>query len=143
MIKIYTAPSCKSCRKAKSFFVEQEIPFKEKNILVTELEYDEIKDILTKSENGVEDIISTRSKVFKEKGMDIDNMKISELIRFIRDNPSVLKRPIMVDDNKIQVGYNEEEIEVFIPHEKRLLQWGCKKESCPTFSTCTENKTAS
>ena len=138
MIKIYTAPSCKSCRKAKSFFVEQEIPFKEKNILVTELEYDEIKDILTKSENGVEDIISTRSKIFKEKGMDIDNMKISELIRFIRDNPSVLKRPIMVDENKIQVGYNEEEIEVFIPHEKRLLQWGCKKESCPTFSTCNE-----
>ena len=138
MIKIYTAPSCKSCRKAKNFFVEQEIPFQEKNILVTELNYDEIKDILMKSENGVEDIISTRSKVFKEKGMDIDNMTISELIRFVRDNPSVLKRPIMVDDNKIQVGYNEEEIEVFIPHEKRLLQWGCKKEECPTFSTCKD-----
>ena len=138
MIKIYTAPSCKSCRKAKNFFVEQEIPFQEKNILVTELDYNEIKDILMKSENGVEDIISTRSKVFKEKGMDIDNMTISQLIKFVRENPSVLRRPIMVDENKIQVGYNEEEIEVFIPHEKRLLQWGCKKEDCPTFEVCKE-----
>lgn len=140
MIKIYTAPSCQSCRKAKKFFVEQNIPFKEKNILVTDLEYDEIKDILTKSENGVEDIISTRSKVFKEKGMEIDNMTINELIRFVRENPTVLKRPIMVDDNKIQVGYNEEEIEVFIPHERRLVIWGCKKEECPTFSVCDNRK---
>lgn len=140
MIKIYTAPSCQSCRKAKKFFVTQNIPFQEKNILVTELDYDEIKDILTKSENGVEDIISTRSKVFKEKGMDIDNMTISQLISFVRNNPTVLRRPIMVDDNKIQVGYNEEEIEVFIPHEQRVLQWECKKEECPTFSHCANRK---
>ena len=138
MIKIYTAPSCQSCRKAKKFFVEQNIPFKEKNILVTDLEYDEIKDILTKSENGVEDIISTRSKVFKEKGMEIDNMTINELIRFVRENPTVLKRPIMVDDNKIQVGYNPEEITVFIPHAKRLAMWACQK--CPKLDSCDHIK---
>ena len=33
---------------------------------------------------------------------DIDNMTISELIAFIRENPSVLKRPIMVDETKVQ-----------------------------------------
>jgi regulatory protein spx len=31
----------------------------------------------------------------------------------------VLKRPIIVDKRKIQVGYNSEEITVFIPREKR------------------------
>ena len=136
MIKIYTTPSCSSCRKAKKFFTEENIPYLEKNILVTDLNENELKEILTKSENGTEDIISTRSKIIKESGVDVENMTISELIKFVRANPSVLKRPIMVDESKIQVGYNEEEIRVFIPHERRVAEWSCKKEECPAFSSC-------
>ena len=136
MIKIYTTPSCSSCRKAKKFFEEEEIPYQEKNIFVTELNDDELKDILSKTENGTEDIISTRSKIIKESGIDVDNMTISQLIKFIRENPSVLKRPIMLDESKVQVGYNEEEIRVFIPHEKRVKEWACKKDECPTFTSC-------
>ena len=92
--------------------------------------------MLTKSENGTEDIISTRSKIIKEKNVDVESMTIKELIAFIRENPSVLKRPIMVDDRKIQVGYNPEEIRVFIPHEKRVAEWSCKKSECPTYNNC-------
>ena len=136
MIKIYTSPSCSSCRKAKDFFKKEEIPYQEKNIFVATLNDDELKDMLTKSENGTEDIISTRSKIIKEKNVDVDSMTIKELISFIRENPSVLKRPIMVDDRKIQVGYNPEEIRVFIPHEKRVAEWSCKKSECPTYNTC-------
>ena len=139
MIKIYTSPSCSSCRKAKEFFKKEEIPYQEKNIFVSDLSDKELKDILTKSENGTDDIISTRSKIIKENNIDINNMTISELIMFIRENPSVLKRPIMVDDTKIQVGYNPEEIRVFIPHEKRVASWSCKKAECPTYSTCKDN----
>lgn len=136
MIKIYTSPSCSSCKKAKEFFKKEEIPYQEKNIFVTVLNDNELKDILTKSENGTEDIISTRSKIIKDQKVDINNMSISELIAFIRKNPSVLKRPIMVDDKKIQVGYNPEEIRVFIPHDKRVAEWACKKSECPTYNTC-------
>lgn len=136
MIKIYTSPSCSSCRKAKEFFKKEEIPYQEKNIFVTMLNDDELKDMLVKSENGTEDIISTRSKIIKEQKKDINNMSIKELISFIRENPSVLKRPIMVDDKKIQVGYNPEEIRVFIPHEKRVAEWSCKKSECPSYNDC-------
>lgn len=136
MIKIYTAPSCSSCRKAKDFFKKEEIPYTEKNIFVSVLDEKELKDILTKTENGTEDIISKKSKIIKESKTDIDKMTIKELIAFIRENPSVLKRPIMVDETKLQVGYNSEEIRVFIPHEKRVAEWACKKEDCPAYSDC-------
>ena len=142
MIKIYTAPSCSSCRKAKDFFKKEEIPYQEKNIFVTDLNDAELKDILTKTENGTEDIISTRSKIIKESGVDVNNMTISELIAFIRKNPSVLKRPIMVDETKVQIGYNSEEIRVFIPHEKRVAEWSCKKADCPSYSKCDANPDA-
>ena len=136
MIKIYTSPSCSSCKKAKDFFKKEEIPYQEKNIFVNVLNEQELRDILSKTENGTDDIISNKSKIIKEGKTDIDKMTISELIAFIRANPSVLKRPIMVDESKMQVGYNAEEIRVFIPHEKRVAEWSCKKADCPSYNTC-------
>ena len=65
-------------------------------------------------------------------------MTIKELINFIRNNPSVLKRPIMVDDNKIQVGYNPEDIRVFIPHARRIAEWAC--QNCPKLESCDHKK---
>ncbi|HZJ89897.1 MAG TPA: Spx/MgsR family RNA polymerase-binding regulatory protein [Bacilli bacterium] len=121
MIKIYTSPSCSSCRKVKQWFDEQQIPYEEHNIFASTLGEDELKEILFKSENGTEDIISTRSKVIKEKNIDINSLTMNEVVAFIRENPSVLKRPIMVDTNRIQVGYNSEEIMTFIPRERRNL----------------------
>ena len=52
-------------------------------------------------------------------------MTISQLINFIRKNPSILKRPIMIEDHKMQVGYNKEEIRTFIPRAKRIAQIAC------------------
>ena len=113
MIRIYTAPSCASCRKVKSWLKEHNIPYVEKNIFSTLLREIELKELLERSENGTDDIISKRSKIIKENDIDIDSMSINELIKFIQDNPSVLKRPIMIDERRFQVGYNAEEI--FIP----------------------------
>lgn len=121
MLKVYTSPSCSSCRKVKEFLNDQNIEFVEKNILSSVLNEKELKEILAKSENGTDDIISKRSKIIKEGNIDVDDMTVSELIGFIRENPTVLKRPIIVNDRLIQVGYNEEEIRVFIPRELRNL----------------------
>ena len=134
MIKIYTSPSCSSCRKVKQWFKEQKIPYVEKNIFAATLNENELKEILMKSENGTEDIISSRSKIVKESGVDLESMTIKELIEFIRANPSALKRPIMVDDNKIQVGYNPEDIRVFIPRARRIAEWACQQ--CPKYTDC-------
>lgn len=120
MIQIYTTPSCSSCRKAKKWFEEHRIEYREKNIFNIKLTRDDIFLMLRNTENGFEDIISTRSKVFQEKNLDIDDMTMSELTNFIISNPSVLRRPIIIEDNKLQVGYNEDEIRTFIP--KRLRE---------------------
>lgn len=136
MIKIYTSPSCSSCRKVKKWFDEQKIPYIEKNIFVAALQEEELKDMLYKSENGTDDIISPRSKIVKESGVDLDSMTINQLIEFIKKNPSILKRPIMVDDSKIQVGYNPEDIRVFIPRARRLAEWACQSGECPKYETC-------
>ena len=120
MITIYTTPSCSSCRKAKKWFDDHRIEYREKNIFNIQLTRDDIVSMLKNTENGFEDIISTRSKVFQEQNLDIEDMTMSELTNFIINNPSVLRRPIIIEDLKMQVGYNEDEIRTFIP--KRLRE---------------------
>ena len=136
MIIIYTSPSCSSCRKVKKWFEEQQIQFEERNIFSATLNEKELKDMLSKSENGTEDIISTRSKIIKEENIDIESMSIRDLIEFIRENPSILKRPIIVDYRRIQVGYNEEEIRTFIPLARRYAALMCSPENCEKYNCC-------
>jgi len=136
MIKIFVSPSCSSCRKVKKWFDEQKIPYVEKNIFASTLDAKDLKEMLEKSENGTEDIIATKSKIIKENKVDLDSMTISQMIEFIRANPSVLKRPIMVDDRKMQVGYNSEEIEAFIPRAQRVAAMACATNECGEFDKC-------
>lgn len=121
MIQIYTTPSCSSCRKAKKWFEDHLIEYKEKNIFNVRLSKEDIFMMLKNTENGFEDIISTRSKIFQDSDLDVEAMSMSELVSFIIDNPSVLRRPIIIEDNKMQVGYNEDEIRTFIPRRLREI----------------------
>ncbi len=119
MITLYTSSSCSSCRKAKKWLEENNIPFKEKNIIGIRLTRDDIIKMLQYSENGFDDIISTRSKVFKTTDLNTDDMQFGELADYIIDNPTILKRPIIINDKIMQTGYNSDEIRAFIPRRFR------------------------
>ncbi|QVK21724.1 transcriptional regulator Spx [Mycoplasmatota bacterium] len=119
MIQMYTTPSCGSCRKAKKWFNDRGIPFTEKNIFSVKMTQNEVMNILRNTENGVFDIISSRSKLIVNSDIDLNSLSMNELINFIIDNPSVLRRPIILSDTNIQIGYNEDDIRVFIPVEYR------------------------
>ena len=63
-------------------------------------------------------------------------MKTDELIQFIKKNPSILKRPIILNERSFQVGYDEEEIGVFVPKELRALASDNCSPDCPNFKAC-------
>ncbi|MBO0436346.1 MULTISPECIES: transcriptional regulator SpxA [Vagococcus] len=122
MLKLYTSPSCTSCRKARAWLQEHQIPFVERNIFSEPLTQDELKEILRMTEDGTEEIISTRSKVFQKLDVDLDELSLPELLKLVQENPGLLRRPIMVDDKRLQVGFNEDEIRRFLPREVRAIE---------------------
>ncbi len=121
MIIIYTTPSCSSCRKAKKWFKEHGVEFYEKNLFNTRFTMEDLMKILERTDFGFEDIISKRSKIFKESNISFDDMKISEVLEFIQKNPSILRRPIIIDEKRMQIGYNDEEIEIFLPRTRKNM----------------------
>ena len=120
MIRLYTSPGSQSCRKAKNWLNEHEMSYVEKNIFSSQLQEDELREFFERSENGTDEIVSKRSKVFKNTNIDIDTLSMHELIRFIQENPSILKRPIIMDERRFLVGYSDEEIRAFMPKSMRV-----------------------
>jgi regulatory protein spx len=122
VLNLYTSPSCTSCRKAKAWLKEYDISFKERNIFANPLNKEEIMQVLRMTENGTEEIISTRSRTFQNLKINLDDLSIDQLIDLVEKNPSLLRRPIIMDDRRLQVGYNEDEIRRFLPRKVRRLE---------------------
>jgi regulatory protein spx len=121
MVTVFTTPSCGSCRKAKAWFEEHQIDYSERNIIADPLTIDEIKSILRLTEEGTDEIISTNSKVFQELNVDIESLPLNALYKLIINNPKMLRRPIIIDEKRLQVGYNEDEISRFLPRRLRTF----------------------
>jgi len=108
MITLFLSPSCTSCRKAKAWLEKHKVPFVEHNIMTSPL-----------TENGTDDIISTRSKIFQKLNIDVESISVSELLHLIEQYPSLLRRPIIIDAKRMQIGFNEDEIRAFLPRSYR------------------------
>lgn len=134
MIIFYTSPGCASCRKAKRWLQDNRINFVEKNIFSNLLSESEIKYLLSRCENGTEDIISTRSKAFASIKGNIDDLSVNELTRFIQRNPSILKRPIMLSERSMVVGYDDDEITAMVPLERRRQELGTIQDPIASVS---------
>lgn len=120
--KLFTVSSNNSCRKAINWLKDHDIPYEEKNLSTTPITIEEIQDILSLTSDGTEEIISKKTKAIKKLNVDIEALSLPQLYEVIINNPGVLHLPIIHDDRKLQVGYNEEEIRQFLPRWLRLNQ---------------------
>ena len=134
MIVLYSSPGCASCRKVRQWLKQHNLKFIEKNIFTSMLSEKEIKYLLMRTDNGAEDIISKRSKVMQETSINLDELSISELITFIQRHPSVLKRPIVMNQKSFLIGYDEEEIDAFLPPQMRGMNQSIDETNSDNFN---------
>ena len=118
-VNLYYSTSSKSSRSARAWLVANGIPFNERDIIANPLDRDELKQILRLTENGFEDIVSTRSKAFKALHIDLSELDFNQLLDLLVEKPQLLKRPIIYDGRRLQIGYNEEDIRAFLPRSVR------------------------
>lgn len=112
-LMFYTYPSCTSCRKTKAFLQEQQLDVNERHIFRDAPTVDELLTLLALSEDGVDSLLATRSQAFKQLKVDVDELKLSELLKLMSENPKLLKRPILTDGKEVIVGYDKASIETY------------------------------
>ena len=121
-VTIYTQSSCSSSRKALKWLKENDIAYNEKRITSQPLTLAEFKQILSMTEEGTDEIIATNSNDFKNLKVDIDQLSIQQLYNLIQQHPRMLRSPILMDEKRIQIGYNEMDIRRFIPRKIRAFE---------------------
>ncbi|MEO4053943.1 transcriptional regulator Spx [Solibacillus sp. CAU 1738] len=121
-VTIYTQSSCSSSRKALKWLKENNIAHTEKRITSQPLTLAEFKNILSMTEDGTDEIIATNSNDFKNLDVDIEQLSIQELYQLTQKYPRMLRSPIILDEKRIQVGYNEMDIRRFIPRKVRAFE---------------------
>ncbi|HEL1766321.1 TPA: transcriptional regulator Spx [Streptococcus suis] len=122
MIKIYTVSSCTSCKKAKNWLNAHQLSYNEHNLAKEAITKEEILNILTKTENGIASIVSSKNRYAKNLDFDIEELSVNEVIDLITSNPRILKSPILIDEKRLQVGYKEDDIRAFLPRAVRNVE---------------------
>ncbi|HFR3913149.1 TPA: transcriptional regulator Spx, partial [Streptococcus suis] len=114
--------SCTSCKKAKNWLNAHQLSYNEHNLAKEAITKEEILNILTKTENGIASIVSSKNRYAKSLDFDIEELSVNEVIDLITSNPRILKSPILIDEKRLQVGYKEDDIRAFLPRAVRNVE---------------------
>jgi len=107
MLKIYGIKNCDSIRKALKFFSVRNIPFEFIDFREKPVDEKTIRSWLEKSE--LKTLFNTRGTTYrtlKLKELDLDD---ASKIRWLAKENMLIKRPVIVLDKKVIIGYNESE----------------------------------
>lgn len=122
MIKVYSLKRCNSCKKSIEWLKIHNLEYEEIDIRKGIIGQEGFKNLLKLTDGGALDIVSTRCEEFNELKIDLDNLRLTEFIDVIDQNRKLLKHPLILSDNCIQIGYNSEQIRCFIPKTIRRGQ---------------------
>jgi arsenate reductase (glutaredoxin) len=60
-------------------------------------------------EHGLETVMNTRSPAFKARALDVTKMTKTKAIELMREEPNLIKRPLVLTKGKAVFGYKPEE----------------------------------
>ena len=111
MTKIYYYPACGTCKKALKWLDENNIKYEKKHIVEETPSLKELKEIYKKSGLELKKFFNTSGNVYKEMNLKdkLKNMSEKEQLELLVSNGMLIKRPILISDNFILVGFKENE----------------------------------
>lgn len=68
----------------------------------------EVRDVASKLPGGVDDLISTRGRRFRELNLAEAELTSEQWVRLLANEPGLWRRPVAVKGDRAVVGYDEE-----------------------------------
>lgn len=104
-------PKCSTCRKAKKYLEENGVEFIDRHIVETNPTAEELKEWISKSDLPVKKFFNTSGKLYKEMGLKdkLASMSDEEQIELLASNGMLVKRPLIIEDGRVLVGFKEAE----------------------------------
>jgi transcriptional regulator, spx/mgsR family len=109
-------PKCTTCQKAKKWLNEHHIEYTERHIAEENPSYEELKDWYKRSGLALKKFFNTSGLMYKEMKLKdkLPAMSEDEQLQLLATNGMLVKRPIVISENKVLVGFKEAEWENLI-----------------------------
>ena len=102
-------PKCTTCQRAKKFLVDNGVTFTARHIKEENPTFDELKLWYEKSGLPLKKFFNTSGLLYKS--MDLKNklpeMSEEEQLKLLSTDGMLVKRPILITEEKILVGFRE------------------------------------
>ena len=104
-------PKCGTCRKAKKWLEDNGVSFNSRLIIEENPTKEELSLWFPKSGLPIRKFFNTSGVVYKEMNLKdkLPQMSEEEMIELLASDGKLVKRPLMVSDDTILVGFKEEE----------------------------------
>ncbi|WP_342505935.1 arsenate reductase family protein [Sporosarcina sp. FSL K6-2383] len=109
----YGYPKCSTCRKAKAWLAANDLNFQEVNIAEAPPSAEELSKIITTSGLELKKFFNVSGMKYRELNLKdkLPEMSDDEKISLLASDGMLIKRPLVFGDDKVTVGFKEEEFE--------------------------------
>ena len=106
-------PKCSTCRKAKNWLEEHDLEFESRHIVEENPTAEEIEKWWKKSDLPLKRFFNTSGQVYRKLGLKdkLPDMSEEEQFEILSTDGMLVKRPIIVGDDFVLVGFKVKEWE--------------------------------
>lgn len=110
-IDFFCYPKCSTCKKARAWLDKNNIKYNERHIVLNNPSYDELKLLVSKYNVDIKRMFNTSGIKYRELNLKekLSNMTIDEKLRLLASDGMLVKRPLLVENNALLIGFNETE----------------------------------
>lgn len=103
-------PKCSTCKKAKKWLQENNIKAEERNIITKTPTAQELEKWIQKSGQDIKKWFNTSGLKYKELKLKdkLETMSEKERIELLASDGMLIKRPLLISDKIILIGFKEE-----------------------------------
>ena len=102
---------CSTCKRAKEYLDKNNISYIDRQIKENNPTFNEIKKWIDKYNINIKKLFNTSGILYREMNLKdkLNNMNEDEMISVLASDGMLVKRPILVSDDKILIGFKEKE----------------------------------
>ena len=112
MITVYQKKTCVTCKKALAYLDAEGVEYKS-----VDIEKEPPSETLLKSlidPKNPKASLNTRSAIYKAKNLGKVDASPSQLLAWLKEDPNLIKRPVVVQGKQAIQGFDEDEYQAFI-----------------------------
>lgn len=106
-------PKCSTCQKAKKWLEAHNITYTERHIAEDNPSYGELREWYEKSGLPLKKFFNTSGLLYKNMQLKdkLGTMSEEEQLKLLATDGMLVKRPLLVDENRVLAGFREAEWE--------------------------------